>query len=303
MAPIRHILEAQQFDRPYLDRLFAQATKLGKDPQPLLTGKILATLFYEPSTRTRLSFESAMHRLDGGVISTPDAEAQSSAVKGETIEDTARIVSNYADVIVMRHGEPGSVARAAAVSSVPVINAGDGGKGQHPTQALLDVYTIQKELGTPDGKIIAFAGALKFYRASRSLAILLTLYKPAKFIFVSPPELAMLDDVKRVVSDAGIPFVDTDDYEATVKEADVLYQNRIPKEYFDAPDEYETYKGRFVLTRKIVDTMKDHAVVMHPLPRIDEIVPEVDDSPHAAYFRQSAYGVHVRMALLADLLT
>lgn len=297
-----HILEAQQFDRPYLEKLFAKADALGKKPEPLLTGKIMATVFYEPSTRTRLSFESAMHRLDGGVISTPDANDTSSAVKGETLEDSVKIISDYADVLVLRHPEVGSAARAAAVSRIPVINAGDGGKGQHPTQSLLDVYTIQKELGTPDGKIIALAGALKYYRASRSLAVLLTRFKPKKLVFVSPPELAMLDDVKKLVADAGIPFEETDDYERAAKEADVLYQNRIPKEYFTDTDEFERNKSRFVLTREIADGMKDHAVIMHPLPRVDEIAPEVDDSPHAAYFRQSGYGVHVRMALLADLL-
>ncbi len=295
-----HILEAQQFDREYLERLFALATKLGQTPEPLLTGKIMATLFYEPSTRTRLSFESAMHRLDGGVISTPDANANSSAVKGETIEDTAKIVSQYADVIVLRHSEQGAAARAAAVSDVPVINAGDGA-GQHPTQALLDTYTLTRELASIDGATIAVVGDLKNGRAARSFVYLLSKFAPKELIFISPPELAMGADIKEYLGNKGIPFRESENLEEA-QGADAIYQTRIQKERFDTVAEYDRFKGRYIITAEYAAAMKDLSAILHPLPRVDEIATEVDGSPHAAYFKQARYGVHVRMALLADLL-
>lgn len=301
MGKSTHILEAQQFDRPYLDRLFTLATKLADAPKPLLTGKILATLFYEPSTRTRLSFESAMHRLDGGVISAPDAGAQSSAVKGETIEDTARIVSQYADVIVLRHYEKGAAAKAASVSSVPVINAGDG-TGQHPTQALLDIYTLTRELPSIDGASIAVVGDLKNGRAARSFVYLLGKFSPKELIFISPPELAMGTDIKEYLTRHAILFRESEHLE-DAHSADALYQTRIQKERFENSEEYDRFKGRYIITAAYAADMKDTAAILHPLPRVDEISVEVDDSPHAAYFKQARYGVHVRMALLADLLS
>lgn len=297
---MNHILDSRQFDRPYLERLFALALDLGEKPRALLTGKIMATLFYEPSTRTRLSFESAMHRLDGGVISTPDANANSSAVKGETIEDTAKIVSQYADVIVIRHPEQGAAARAAAVSDVPVINAGDGA-GQHPTQALLDLYTLTRELPAIDGATIAVVGDLKNGRAARSFVYLLGKYAPKELIFVSPPELAMGTDIKQYLTDIGIPFRESEDLEEA-HNADAIYQTRIQKERFGSEEEYDRFKGRYIITAEYAAAMKENAAILHPLPRVDEITQEVDASPHAAYFKQARYGVHVRMALLRTLL-
>ncbi|MBU6323063.1 MAG: aspartate carbamoyltransferase [Patescibacteria group bacterium] len=297
---MNHILEAQQFDRPYLEKLFKSAEKLGKKPKPLLTGKILATLFYEPSTRTRLSFESAMHRLDGGVIATENANEVSSAVKGETIEDTAKIVSQYADVIVLRHFEKGAAARAAEASDVPIINAGDGA-GQHPTQALLDTYTLQKEAGGIDGKTVALVGDLKNGRAARSFVYLLGKFEPKELVFVSPPELAMGEDIREYLTRHGIPFRDSESFEEA-HAADAIYQTRIQKERFASPEEYERFKGKYILTSEYAASMKDKGIIMHPLPRVDEIDVAVDTSPHAVYFKQAKYGVHVRMALLADLL-
>lgn len=297
---LQHILEAQQFDRRYLEKLFKSAEKFGKKPKPLLTGKIMATLFYEPSTRTRLSFESAMHRLDGGVIATENANEVSSAVKGETIEDTAKIVSQYADVIVLRHYEKGAAARAASASDVPIINAGDGA-GQHPTQALLDTYTLQREAGGIDGKSIAVVGDLKNGRAARSFVYLLGKFAPKELVFVSPPELAMGSDIKEYLAKRAVSFRDSASFE-DAQEADAIYQTRIQKERFATPEEYAKFKGAYILTADYAAKMKDKAIIMHPLPRVDEIAVDVDDSPHAVYFRQAKYGVHVRMALLADLL-
>lgn len=295
-----HILDAKQFDRPFLEKLFAKAEALGEKPEPLLTGKIMATLFYEPSTRTRLSFESAMHRLDGGVISMADASANSSAVKGETIEDSAKIVSQYADIIVIRHPEIGSAAKAASASDVPVINAGDGA-GQHPTQALLDLYTLARELPSIDGATVAAVGDLKNGRAVRSFVSLLSVFAPKEVVFVSPPELSMGADVKELLSGKDIAWRETDDL-AEAAGADALYQTRVQKERFADVTEYDRFKGRYIITGEYAEKMKAGAAILHPLPRVDEIATEVDASPHAAYFRQARYGVHVRMALLAELL-
>lgn len=297
---MRHILEAQQFDRPYLERLFASATALSEAPRALLAGKIMATLFYEPSTRTRLSFESAMQRLGGGVISSENAADSSSAAKGESIEDTAKIVSQYADVIVMRHFEEGATARAASASDVPVINAGDGA-GQHPTQAVLDVYTLAREIGEIDGATIAVVGDLKNGRAARSFVYLLGKYAPKEIVFVAPQELGMGADIKEYLSRRGIAFRESETF-ADAQGADALYQTRIQKERFASPEEYQRFKGRYVIDPAYAAAMKEHAIIMHPLPRVDEITAGVDASPHAAYFKQARYGVAVRMALLADLL-
>ena len=266
-------------------------------------GRTVATLFYEPSTRTRLSFETAAQRLGMSLASAENATDSSSNAKGETLEDSIQTISNYADIIVMRHPETGSVDRAAVVSTVPVINAGDGGRGQHPTQALLDLYTIAQELGSPDGKTIVLAGALKYYRPSRSFATLLALYHPAKIIFVSPKALQMQADIKRLLTSAKINFVETEDFDNAIGQADVLYQNRIPKEYFATVAEYARYKGRYILTAEKADRMKRNSIIMHPLPRVDEIESAVDKNPRAAYFRQAENGLYIRMALLDSLLS
>jgi len=297
---MRHLIETQQFDRASLQKLFDLASKLENKRDHALGGRILASLFYEPSTRTRLSFESAMYRLGGHVLSMENASESSSATKGETIEDTIRIVDNYADIIVLRHPEAGAAERAAKVSEVPVINAGDG-TGQHPTQAFLDLYTIQLEIGRTDDFHIAFVGNLKYYRSARSLAYLLSKYRKIHMTFVSAPELRMKEDIKEHLREKKVRFDETEDIATAMREADVVYQTRMQKEWM-SKDEYKRLSGRYTITRPMTDSMKDGAILIHPLPRAGEIMPEVDDSPHAVYFKQAGYGVLVRMALLKTLL-
>lgn len=296
-----HLIETQQFDRETLQRLFKLATSYENKRDESLRGKIMASLFFEPSTRTRLSFESAMYRLGGHVISMENASVSSSETKGETIEDTIRIVDNYADLIVMRHPEAGAAARAAAVSEVSIINGGDGA-GQHPTQAFLDLYTIEREIGRTDDFHIAFVGDLKYGRAARSLAYLLSKYNNVKMTFVSAEALKMKDDIKAHLKESGIEVAETEDMAEIMRNADVVYQTRVQKERFPSAEEYEQFRGRYVIDRAVADTMKDGAILIHPLPRAGEIAPEVDDSPHAVYFKQAGYGVLVRMALLKTLL-
>ena len=262
-----------------------------------LKGQILATIFYEPSTRTRLSFESAMLRLGGGVISTENAKEFSSAIKGETVEDTIRIVESYADAIVIRHYDQGAAARAAAVSSVPVLNAGDG-PGEHPTQALLDLYTMRHELGRVDGLKVALVGDLKYGRTARSLALLLRETSDAELIFVAPPTAPMGDDIRAALDQAKVSFRDEPSLEAALGEVDVVYQTRIQKERFESPDDYEAAKGRYIIDARLMKSMQPGAILLHPLPRVDEISTDVDPDPRAAYFRQAQNGVYVRMALL-----
>lgn len=299
---VRHVVEVGQFDRSAVERLFGEADRLRSRPdhRPLV-GKILATIFYEPSTRTRLSFESAMLRLGGQVISTENAREFSSAIKGETIEDTVRIVAGYADAIVIRHYELGAARRAAAVSTVPVLNAGDG-PGEHPSQALLDLYTIRHELGRIDGLKIALVGDLRFGRTARSLSLLSCLTEGTELIFVSPPEVPMGPDIRDALAEHGVRFRDETDLSKVLPEVDVVYQTRIQKERFATPGEYEAARGVYVLDKSAYDRLNPNAIVLHPLPRVDEIAPEVDDDPRSAYFRQAHNGVYVRMALLESVL-
>ena len=242
-----------------------------------------------------------MLRLGGNVLSMENASESSSATKGETIEDTIRIVDNYADIIVMRHPEAGAAAQAAAVSEVPIINGGDGA-GQHPTQAFLDLYTIAREIGRTDNFHIAFVGDLKYGRAARSLAYLLGKYDNVRMTFVSAPALKMKDDIKQYLQECGVHIEETEDLGEAMREADVVYQTRVQKERFPSPEEYQKFRGAYVIDRPMADHMKDGAILIHPLPRAGEIAPEVDDSPHAVYFKQAGYGVLVRMALLKTLL-
>lgn len=297
---MQHVIRSQQFDRKNLEKLFALAGELEKHPDRSLDGKILASLFFEPSTRTRLSFESAMMRLGGNVLSMENAGVSSSSTKGESIEDTIRIIDNYADIIVLRHPEAGASERAARVSEVPIINGGDG-TGQHPTQALLDLYTIHRELGRIDGVHIAIVGNLKYYRSARSLAYLLGKFNDIKLTLVSAPELAMRDDIKTYLRKHNVSYDETDDLAATMRDADVVYQTRMQKEWM-TEDEYAKLKDQFIIDRSMADAMKRGAILIHPLPRAGEISLEVDDSPHAVYFKQAGYGVLVRMALLKTLL-
>ncbi len=299
---MHHLVGTQQFDRESLKRLFALADKLKNKRDDSLKGKILASLFYEPSTRTRLSFESAMLRLGGEVITMESGESSSQS-KGETLEDSIKVVSQYADIIVMRHGEVGSAARAAAISSIPIINAGDGSMGQHPTQALLDLYTIQRELGREDNIHVAVVGNLKYYRSPRSLAYLLSKYNDIRVTFISSPELRMEDDVKDHLKESGVQFIETEDMTEGIKDADVVYQTRIAKEWIKNDAEYEKQRGRYIITRAVADSMKKGAIIIHPLPRVGEIAADVDESSHAVYFKQVGYGLFVRMALLKTILS
>lgn len=258
--------------------------------------QILATLFFEPSTRTRLSFETAMLRLGGKVITMADPKA-SSAAKGESLSDSVRTVEGYADVIVIRHPQKGSAQEAADAVSVPVINAGDGA-GQHPTQALLDVYTIQKEKGCLEGLTMTLAGDLKNGRTVHSLAYLLVRFG-IRLFFVAPPSLEMPAEITADLRKQGANVRETTDLAAALRESDVVYVTRIQRERFADPAEYERLKGSYVVDMEMVRQAKPGITIMHPLPRVDEIAPEVDAYEGAAYFRQVANGVPVRMALLA----
>lgn len=300
---LHHIIESQQFSRDDLDELFILARQMEKRSRKktVLNNKILITLFYEPSTRTRLSFEAAMIKLGGSVISTENAASFSSAAKGETLEDTIRVLNGYGDVIVIRHFEAGAAQKASLVSDIPVINAGDGA-GQHPTQSLLDLYTIQKELGRIDGLSIAMVGDLAHGRTVRSLAYLLAKYKNIKITFVSPPNVRMNDDIKEHLKKHGVIFEESDSLEYVAGKADVIYQTRIQKERFSNPEDYEKAKGVYIIDNKIMSILSKDSIVMHPLPRVDEIRTEADSDPRAAYFRQAHNGLFIRMALLSLVL-
>lgn len=300
----KHILHGNQFTIKDLERVMTTAAEFEKGltagrVYDLMKGRILATLFFEPSTRTRLSFESAMLRLGGGVISVASG-ASASTAKGESIGDTAQTVSQYADVIVMRHPRIGSAAEAARTATVPVINAGDGA-GQHPTQALLDVYTIEKEVGKLAGVKIALLGDLKFGRTVHALVELLSLFK-VELMLVSPPQLRMPEEIVDHLKSRGVAVHQTEDLKAAMAAADVLYATRIQKERFADTAEYERLKGSYVIDRALLKQAGDHLVVLHPLPRVDEIATDVDAYRGAAYFRQTLNGVYVRMALLALVL-
>lgn len=298
---MEHIIEAKEIKPETIKKIFALADSFERRHSTPLKGKIMAALFFEPSTRTRFSFESAMLRLGGSVISSDNARELMSTTKGETIEDTMRMISNYADVAVIRHYEVGAVKRASSVATIPVINAGDG-PGEHPTQALLDLYTMKRELGKIDGLHIAFMGDLKNGRTVRSLSYLLGNYKDVKVSLVSPSGLKVGDDIKEYLAAHGVSYEEMEKIDPIIGAIDVLYQTRIQKERFVSEEEYLKYKGVYVISRKDADAMKDGAIIMHPFPRVDEIDPDVDSSPHAAYFKQPRYGVLVRMALLAYLL-
>ena len=302
LLPFKHLTSTKQLIRSSADAVLAKAEDMekviAKGGDDRMHGKILAALFYEPSTRTRLSFESAMSRLGGQVISAEGIQF-SSLYKGETIEDTIMMVSGYADIIAMRHPEAGSADRAAAVSPVPFINAGDG-PGQHPTQALLDLYTIQKECGKLDELRIAMVGDLRYGRTVHSLSFLLGLYNKVHFTLISPKELTMPGKVTDFLKEKGVVYAETGDLSAGL-DCDVLYMTRIQQERFADLSEYERLKDVYKLTAKHLKGKK--TIVMHPLPRVGEIATDVDALPNAAYFRQARNGVPVRMALLDMLLS
>ncbi len=264
----------------------------------MLRGKVLALLFFEPSTRTRLSFEVAMKKLGGATIGFAGPEA-ASVMKGENLADTVRVVENYADAIVLRHPMEGSARLAAEFSNKPVINAGSGAE-EHPTQAMLDLYTIRREKGRIDGLNIGLMGDLRYGRTVHSLAYALSMYD-VKLYLISPPLLRMRREVLEEVRDK-IPVVETSDLASVLPELDVLYVTRIQKERFADPLEYEKVKGSYRIDLKALEGAREDLIIMHPLPRVDEIAPEIDDTPYARYFRQVRSGVVVRMALLALIL-
>ena len=301
LGGLEHVLSAAQFDRPLLDRLFVRAAALEGTRGTALRGRIMATLFYEPSTRTRLSFESAMLRLGGAVLGTEAAHVFSSAMKGETLEDTIRMVSAYADVIVLRHDREGAAAQAAGVASVPIVNAGDG-PGEHPTQSLLDLFTIDRELGRVDGLHVALCGDLRFGRTARSLARLLALYDGVRLSFVAPDVVQIGQDIRDFLDDRGVAYRLHSRLDDVIAGVDVVYQTRVQKERFTKPAEFEVARGAIRIDEATMRRLPVTAIVMHPLPRVDEIDPAVDADPRAAYFRQAANGVALRMALLEMLI-
>jgi aspartate carbamoyltransferase catalytic subunit len=298
---LQHLVEAQQFTVPLLMDLFDRSRLMERivarggtlDYQ----NRILASLFYEPSTRTRFSFESAMYRLGGRVLSTEHARVFSSEVEGEQVEDSIRVIGSYADIIVIRHPEVGGARRAAEVSPVPVINAGDGNGGQHPTQAALDLYTIYRERPL-NGLSVAFVGELDRARTARSLAYLLAKFERIKIYFVSPPDLQVKADILQYLDRHGVQYELACDINRVIGEVDVVYQTRI------APERVAglTTRKQFAIDSGVLQRMKPSALILHPLPRTVELDASVDSDPRAMYFRQTVNGLYVRMALLTMLM-
>ena len=302
----KDIISVKQFGREDLEYVFGVAHEMRGMVErvgtfDLLKGKILANLFYEPSTRTSSSFTAAMERLGGSVIPINEVK-YSSVTKGESLPDTIRTLESYADVIVLRHPETGSAAIAARAARKPVINAGDG-VGEHPTQALLDTFTIFEELGVGqvDNMTVTMLGDLKYGRTVHSLARLLSLFK-VKINYVSPEILRIPKEVMDEVGEKGIPQAEFNSLEKVLPETDVLYVTRVQKERFEDPADYEKVKSAYVIDPEIMKSAKQEMIVMHPLPRVGEISVDFDDDPRAAYFRQMEYGLYVRMALLAMVL-
>ncbi len=300
----KDIISVKQFKRGDLEYIFGVAREMQGMVErvgtfDLLKGKILANLFYEPSTRTSSSFTAAMERLGGSVIPINEVK-YSSVTKGETLADTVRTLECYADVIVLRHPETGSAVIASKAAKKPIINAGDG-TGEHPTQALLDAFTVKSELGRFDGLTVTMLGDLKYGRTVHSLARLLSLFD-VKLNYVSPDILKMPKEVMDEVGEKNIPQAEFDSLDQVLPETDVLYVTRVQKERFENVDEYEKVKGAYVIDPAVMQAAKQKMIVMHPLPRVTEISMDFDDDPRAAYFRQMEYGLYVRMALLAMVL-
>ena len=300
---MRHLMSPLDFTVEELDRLFDLAgdieANMGKYAHAC-DGKILATCFYEPSTRTRLSFESAMLSLGGNVLGFSDA-GSSSAAKGESVSDTIRTISCFADICAMRHPKEGAPMVAASRSQIPVINAGDGGH-QHPTQTLTDLLTIRSLKGRLDNFTIGLCGDLKFGRTVHSLINALVRYEGIKFIFISPDELKVPDYITDMLKEKNIPYEEVIRLEAVMPQLDFLYMTRVQRERFFNEEDYIRLKDFYILTKAKMQLAKEDMLVLHPLPRVNEISVEVDDDPRAAYFRQVQYGVYVRMALILTLL-
>jgi aspartate carbamoyltransferase catalytic subunit len=303
---LSHVIESQQFTLPMLKELFDLADQmertLARGGTQDYDNSVMALLFYEHSTRTRFSFEAAMHRLGGKVIATERANMFSSVAAGETLEDTIRVVGNYADVIVLRHTEVGGAQRASLVSTVPVINAGDGKGGQHPTQALLDLYTIYKGVKTIEGVKVAMVGNLTDGRTVRSLAYLLGKFDRVKLYFVAPHSFQIKQDILDYLTKHNVWFTLESDLHKVLPEVDVVYSTRIEPELLTQRGERLETISKYFIDDNILRLLPQHALVMHPLPRLHEISPSVDNDPRAAYFQQTRNGVLVRMALLVSVL-
>ncbi|MCD8195811.1 MAG: aspartate carbamoyltransferase [Lachnospiraceae bacterium] len=300
---MRHLMSPLDFSVEELDELLALAHDIELHPEKYAhacEGKKLATLFYEPSTRTRLSFEAAMLNLGGNIFGFSSA-ASSSAAKGESVSDTIRMISCYADICAMRHPKEGAPMVASRVSSIPVINAGDGGH-QHPTQTLTDLLTIHSLKGRLGNFTIGLCGDLKFGRTVHSLVRALARYKNVNFIFISPEELRIPDYMKEVLDENGLPYREVERIEDVMPELDILYMTRVQRERFFNEEDYVRLKDFYILNKKKMTLAKKDMIVMHPLPRVNEISVEVDSDPRAVYFKQVQYGVYVRMALILTLL-
>ena len=299
---MRHLIDPLDFSQQEITSLLDLADRICADPaayQDVAAHKKLATLFYEPSTRTRLSFEAAMLNLGGHVLGFP-SETVSSASKGESVADTIRVVSCYADIVAMRHPKEGAPLRASRYSRIPVINAGDGGH-QHPTQTMTDLMTIRRRKGRLNDLTIGLCGDLKFGRTVHSLIKAMAKFEGIKFFLIAPRELAVPEYMRAFMRENRMWFTEVTGLEAVIPQLDVLYMTRIQRERFVDPLEYEQCKGIYVLTRRKLDRAKKNLLVMHPLPRVDEIAIDVDDDPRAVYFQQARYGMFARMALLTDL--
>lgn len=301
---MRHLLDTTDLSVQEIDDMINLALDIIDNKEKyahICDGKKLATLFFEPSTRTRLSFEAAMYELGGNVLGFSSAST-SSATKGETVSDTIRIVSNYADIIAMRHSLEGAPRVAITKTLVPIINAGDGGHS-HPTQTLTDLLTIYREKGRIDNLTIGLCGDLKFGRTVHSLIKAMTRYKNVKFVLIAPKELAIPEYIKTDVLDpAGAEYVEVEQMEDVMSELDVLYMTRIQRERFFSEDEYLKHKDAFILDLAKLEDAKKDLTIMHPLPRVNEIATEVDDDPRAKYFEQALNGKYIRMALIITLL-
>ena len=299
---MRHLIDFGDLTRQEWDELYAQASRIMDDPTQFMDmcrGKVMASLFYEPSTRTNFSFQAAMLRLGGAVFGFSDPNS-TSAAKGESLKDTIKMVSGYADVVVMRTPWEGAARAASLYSHVPVINAGDGGH-MHPTQTTADLTTITRLLGKVDHLSVGLCGDLKNGRTVHSLIKALAKFEDIRFFLISPRELAVPEYVRAFMQENGMPFTEVTGLEAVIPQLDVLYMTRIQRERFVDPLEYERNKGVYVLTRRKLQRAKDKMLVMHPLPRVDEIAVDVDDDHRAVYFEQARYGMFARMSLLADL--
>lgn len=300
---MRHLMNPLDFSVEELDKLFNLASDIEANPAKyahICEGKKLATCFYEPSTRTRLSFEAAMLNLGGQVLGFSDA-ASSSATKGESVSDTIRIISCYADICAMRHPKEGAPMVAASRSGIPVINAGDGGH-QHPTQTLTDLLTIRSLKGRLGNFTIGLCGDLKFGRTVHSLINALIRYPDIRFIFISPPELKVPDYITDMLTEKKIAYEEVIRLEDCMPDLDLLYMTRVQKERFFNEEDYVRLKDFYILDKDKLSAAKEDMLILHPLPRVNEISVEVDDDPRAVYFRQAKYGVYVRMALILTLL-